>query len=358
MAAEIQLWEIQNEKLVPSETNMVEEGRKEFKDLEKWIRSNPQILGDDILIIGEQVQTKRGPLDFLGIDSSGNIVIIELKRDNLAREVLAQAIDYASDVSSWELEKLSEECFKYTGKSLEEYMTENFDDIDEGISINQFQKILLVGTIVEESLQRMIEWLSDSYDMSINVIIFKYTKTKNGDEILARTMIIPEDIEKEKSQKHQGKIYAERHILRKEFWTKLLEKANIKTKLHSNISPGIYSWIAAGAGKAGINYNYVIGKNHGGVEIYLDRGKDYVEPNINKERFDNLTKHKEEIEAKFGEKLNWERLDEKRASRIAFRIKGLGGFRNKEKWNELQDKMIDAMIRLEMALREFIKNLN
>jgi len=47
--------------------------------LEKWIRSNPEIIGDNILLIGEQVQTKSGPLDFLAIDNKGNIVIIELR---------------------------------------------------------------------------------------------------------------------------------------------------------------------------------------------------------------------------------------------------------------------------------------
>jgi RecB family endonuclease NucS len=52
------------------------------------------------LIIGEQVQTKSGYLDFLGIDKNGNTVIIELKRDKLPREVIAQTIDYASDVAS------------------------------------------------------------------------------------------------------------------------------------------------------------------------------------------------------------------------------------------------------------------
>ena len=69
-------------------------------DLENWIKTKPDILGTDILIIGQQVYTKSGPLDFLAIDNNGNIVVVELKRDKLARVVLAQAIDYASDLST------------------------------------------------------------------------------------------------------------------------------------------------------------------------------------------------------------------------------------------------------------------
>lgn len=353
MGTKIKIWEIENNELIPSESTMIETGRKEVDDLEKWIKANPSILGEDILIIGEQVQTKKGPLDFLGIDSAGNIIIIELKRDKLPREALAQAIDYASDISSWDVEELDRECLKYTEQTLEEYLKENFGD-DEDRSINQFQKILLVGTGTEESLERMVEWLSDSYGMSVNVIILKYTKTKTGSEILARTMIISEELEKEKSQKHQRKIYAERHVLRKEFWTQLLEKVNQKTDLFSNISPNIYSWIGRGAGKSGISYNFVISNRFARCEIYLDAGKESKE--INKKRFDQLLSHKEEIENKFGNPLNWEKLETKRASRISYEFKEVS-LRNKEEWPEVQDKLITTMIKLVDSTKSYILGL-
>ncbi|TAK33723.1 MAG: DUF91 domain-containing protein [Saprospiraceae bacterium] len=106
MATEINTWQIVNGKLSQVSSSLAENGRKERDDLEQWIKSNPEILGNDIAIIGEQVQTKSGPLDFLGIDRSGNLVIVELKRDKLPREVLAQAIDYASDISFYEPDQL------------------------------------------------------------------------------------------------------------------------------------------------------------------------------------------------------------------------------------------------------------
>lgn len=207
MATEIKVWQIENGRLTPIETTMAEAGRTEPQDLEKWIEGNPSILGQDILIIGEQVHTKSGPLDFLGIDKLGNITIIELKRDKIPREALAQAIDYASDIALWDFNKLNEICSKYRNQALDTYINENFGDVNlEDISINQTQRILLVGTYIEESLQRMIEWLSANYDLSINAVIFKYIKAKSGDELIARTMVIPEEVEKERSQKQQRKI--------------------------------------------------------------------------------------------------------------------------------------------------------
>lgn len=207
MATEIKVWQIVDDKLTPIETTMVETGRKETEDLEKWIKTDPTILGQDLLIIGEQVPTKSGIMDFLGIDKSGNLVIIELKRDRLPREVLSQAIDYASDVASWELDKISEICTKYTGLRLEDYLNEKFEDVDlEDLLVNKTQRILFVGFSIEESLQRMIEWLSNNYEVSINAVILKYIRTKNGDELIARTVIIPEEIEKERIRKKQFQV--------------------------------------------------------------------------------------------------------------------------------------------------------
>ena len=207
MSPEIRVWQIINHQLKSLETTLTEEKRKEKEDLEKWIKSDPSILGRDLLIIGEQVKTKSGHLDFLGIDKFGNTIIIELKRDKIPREALAQAIDYASDVAYWDVNNLSEECLKFNKQDLETYVNENFQDINlEDVTINQNQRILLVGTLIEETLQRMIDWLSDKYQVSINALILKYIKTNSGDELLARTMIIPEEIEKERSRKQQRKI--------------------------------------------------------------------------------------------------------------------------------------------------------
>ena len=207
MSTEIKTWEIVNGELKPLSTTLADNGRKETEHLEKWIKTKPEILGNDILIIGEQVYTKSGPLDFLGIDNNGNLVIVELKRDKLARVVLAQAIDYASDLASWDIDKISEVCIAYTGNNLEDHLTANFDNIEiDDITINQSQRLLLVGFSIEESLSRMIEWLSSNFDLAINAVVLNYVKTSNGAEMLSRTVTIPEEIAKEKSNKKKFKI--------------------------------------------------------------------------------------------------------------------------------------------------------
>jgi hypothetical protein len=164
MATEIKTWQIVDDTLTSLKSSLLEAGKKEKDHLEQWIKSCPSILGEDIAIIGEQVQTTSGPMDFLGIDRRGNTVIIELKRDKLPREALVQAIDYASDVSDWEMDRFREICQSFSGQAFEDFFQQHFEDVPlEDLSINQVQRLLLVGFALEEPLSRMVEWLSDKY---------------------------------------------------------------------------------------------------------------------------------------------------------------------------------------------------
>lgn len=196
MATEIKTWEIVSGQLKLLETSLVQEGKMETVDLEEWIASDSSIVRPDLKIIGRQVKTQSGFLDLLAIDSSGNVIVIELKRDKLARDALAQAIDYASDVASWSFVQIGEICVKYLGEDLEDVLSETFSDSDlEHLSINEVQKVILVGFSTEPSLERMIEWLSGLYGVGINAVNLKYIRTSAGDEVLMRTTVVSEQTE-------------------------------------------------------------------------------------------------------------------------------------------------------------------
>jgi hypothetical protein len=72
--------------------------------------------------------------------------------------------------------------------------------------------------------------------------------------------------------------------------------------------------------------------------------------------FDALHEHEDEIEVAYFGKLSWEPLEGKRGCRIAQGMT-LGGYRDEEKWGEVQDAMIDSMIRLGRSLRPFVSKL-
>lgn len=215
---------------------------------------------------------------------------------------------------------------------------------------------LKIVVIIDKKNRRVVE-ACENLKVSPRIIRFKTFARQDAPNVNAYLFEPLHTLEKASEKgKEEEKEYAERHILRKEFWTSLLEKAKEKTDLHSNVSPHIYHWIATGAGKSGIVYGYVITMKNASCEIYFDKGKAYEKPNINKARFDQLYKYKKEIEKEFGGKLNWERLDNRRASRISVKFEGVG-LKNKDKWESLQDKMIETMIRLEKAFGTYIKKL-
>lgn len=147
---------------------------------------------------------------------------------------------------------------------------------------------------------------------------------------------------------------AERHVERKRFWTALLEVAKTKTKLHSNISPGIYNWIGTSAGIQGLNWNYAVRQHDAQLELYIDRDKDTGEGN--KAILDKLQTHSTEIEKSFGAPLLWESLDEKRACRVRY-VVDVAGWQDEQKWPEADAALVDAMVKMESSIRPYMKDL-
>jgi len=69
-----------------------------------------------------------------------------------------------------------------------------------------------------------------------------------------------------------------------------------------------------------------------------------------------LQANREGIEQAFGDSLEWLRQDDIKASRIHYVIPG-GGLLDRDRWPEIQRRMVDAMVRLERALKPEIQRL-
>ena len=95
--------------------------------LEKWIEQDIGILDLDLLFIGRQVATPYGGrIDLLAMDSDGNLVILELKKDKTPRDVIAQALDYASWVKDLSYKEIESIVLNYLDKSLAVYLLNGF----------------------------------------------------------------------------------------------------------------------------------------------------------------------------------------------------------------------------------------
>lgn len=83
---------------------------------------------------------------------------------------------------------------------------------------------------------------------------------------------------------------------------------NEKSNLFQNISPSKDHWLAGSSGVSGVGFHFVIAHYYARSEVYIAKG-DTAE---NKFIFDELFKHKVQIEDTFGATLKWERLDNKK----------------------------------------------
>lgn len=200
-----------------------------------------------------------------------------------------------------------------------------------------------------------IAWLNES--SAANFYLLKIEAIQINDSPPAPLLtVIVGPTEEGKEVGKAKKEMAERYVIRERFWTQLLDYSKKKTKLHANISPTQHNWLGTSAGKQGLGYNYALRKNEAQVELYIDRGKDRGDEN--KVIFEKLVNNKDDIENTFGEPLEWERLEGKRACRIRKRIK-VGGYRDEEgKWHQIHEAMVDSMIRLELSLKPYISKLN
>ncbi|MGV6815091.1 MAG: DUF4268 domain-containing protein [Phycisphaerales bacterium] len=195
-----------------------------------------------------------------------------------------------------------------------------------------------------------VSWLNESNTAAAFYLI-KAEAVSIGDSppaLLLTAIVSPSD--ESKIVAHEKKQLSERHHLRQEFWTALLEQAKDITNLHSNISPSNQNWISASAGTTGTSFAYVITQKWWRVELYIDRGKNSNQEN--QRIFDLIHEQSDSIEANFGDKISWERLDEKRACRVSSK-RNSGGYKSSiDQWPEIHAQMIDSMIRLENAVRK------
>jgi len=198
---------------------------------------------------------------------------------------------------------------------------------------------------------RAVTWLNESSDADFYLVKVEAIRIGDSPPAPLFTLVVgPSEQAKKAGETRRG--LAEREKKRLEFWRQLLDKAAEQTPLFATVSPRPGYWISAGAGRGGLRFSFVIYDQAAQVELYIDTG----DRERNKRTFDALSSAKDEVNAAYGRALDWQRLEHARACRIRHRME-IGGWKDEDKWPEIQDTMIEAMIRLEKALRPHIDKL-
>lgn len=356
-----------NEAISISKKTFQELDFKERKHLQEWICKNTDILGERLLIIQKEFSgfdDTKERLDILAIDENRNLVIIENKLDDSGKDVVWQALKYASycsgltksDIKDIFQKYLDEQGIKeHSEKTLCDFLgIEDFSEIELN---SDDQRIILIAANFRKEVTSTAMWLLDH---NIKIKCIKVTPYELKDQILLDTeQIIPvidaeEYLIKIATKKQEELISKEknqtRHTVRIDFWNRLLQDMNEKSELFKNISPSKDNWIGCGSGYSGLAYNFVITGNYARVELWINRGLQEE----NKKIFDRIYDHKDEIETSFGDKLDWQRLEDGKGSRITYWLKDVSVF-NEEDWDKMITFMTTNMIRLEKSLKKVLR---
>lgn len=347
-------------------------GFTERKHLQEWLENYPQALtqadGDELLIIQKEFDgfdDTRERLDLLAIDKEGNLVIIENKLDDSGRDVVWQALKYASYCANLKKQQVVEIFQRYLNQKAQNEGTPPADaervlleflqaDDLQSVQLNTLksQRLILVAAHYRKEVTNTVLWLSQ---FGVNCQCFKVTPYQAGTELFLNVeQIIPTPeasdfmigmMAKEDEEKSASNEQRRSRGLRLAFWEQALEAfSQSSCRLFDNISPGRDHWLSAGSGLSGMSFNLIFGKSEIRVEFYMSR----PQAETNQLVFDQLFAQKEQIEAAFGAELEWQPLPNRKACRIQY-SRAVDGY-NKDNWADMIKWLVEHMTRLEAAL--------
>lgn len=204
-----------------------------------------------------------------------------------------------------------------------------------------------------EEHRSAIEWLNNKTIKSISFFLIEIHAYKIGDSLPAPKFEIiekPNDFLKNTKGNIENGELNKSEAERLNFWNIFNEELVSRNKPFNVRKATTNHWydVALGTKETHISITLLNKSNSIGIEIYI---------NDNKELFDKLNKYIEEIHSELGFEMNWERIDNKKASRIVNYINGLN-FNNHDNYANLIDEVIDKVIKLKEVFKKYILNEN
>lgn len=160
------------------------------QQLEAMIVREPRIISDEWMIIGRQEPTPHGGrIDLLAIAPDGALVLIELKRDRTPREVIAQALDYASWVEQLTPDRIAQIYQRFSnGGSLDEAFQQRFGAPLDEEALNASHQVVIVASELDAATERIIAYLN-ARDIAVNALFFQVFEHE-GTQLLSRAWLI------------------------------------------------------------------------------------------------------------------------------------------------------------------------
>lgn len=352
------------------ETRFDAEGILERKDIQRLLRGNIEVLGEGLMVIAEEFcdwADSARRIDLLCLDTDANLVVVELKRSDEGSFMDLQAIRYAAMVSAMTFRQMVDALaqFRNPGQpdieaaqaGILEFLHWDTPKEDEfGIDV----RIILASADFSKELTTAVMWLNDQ-ELDIRCVRLKPYRQNDGTVLVDVQQVIPLpeaadfQIRIGAKKKEERQHHIERYDLRYRFWTEFLSLARTQTNLQVRRSPTKNNSITAYALLPGFDLNCTVRMDEAQVELWIGLGSGRDEDNLN--AFKALMLHKDEIERTFGTELSWQDLPGNSGCAIRYSLPQ-GGYRSpSEQWPQIQKALLDAMVRLDTALRPHVMAL-
>jgi alkylated DNA nucleotide flippase Atl1 len=192
---------------------------REVQEIERWLKQEPAIMGEPLMIVSGQFagfDRTLDRLDLLALDRDGKLVVIEIKRDDSSKSQDLQALRYAAYCSALTAEQVVGLYRAYerdehgreltpaeARKELEDFIhSEILDAIDE----DDQPRMILVATGFQVGVTNTTLWLLRNSELDITCVQIQPYEI-NGEIVLASTVLIPlpeaEEYQSRLKEKHR-----------------------------------------------------------------------------------------------------------------------------------------------------------
>ncbi len=228
----------------------------------------------------------------------------------------------------------------------------NHDHLGKIITYASGLDAKVVVWIVKEAREEhrsAIEWLNNNTNSNVNFFLIEIHAYRIGESDPAPMFQVveqPNDFIKNNKSTNRDESMNKSQSQRIEFWNQFNNVVIERGKPFNIRKATTDHWynVAIGTSEAHIDITLVNKDSLIGVELYITD---------NKELFDKLFEKKDDIERDLGFKLDWRRLDNSKASRIFYSIKGLN-FDDHSNYNELMNKTIDLAVLMRDTFKKYI----
>ena len=211
--------------------------------------------------------------------------------------------------------------------------------------------VVWVVASAREEHASAIEWINKHTTSDVNFFLLEIHAYTIGDSLpapLFKVIEQPNDFSRSVKTLSDSGDLNESQIRRLEFWNMFNEVLEQKGKPFNKHKATTDHWytVAVGSSKCQIQIDLVNKDHKIRVGLWIMDDKDM---------FDMFHSHKDEIEAAFGGKLDWDRLENKKASIFSKDIPGLN-FNKQDNYPQLIELAIDKTIKLRDAVKPYVSD--